>query len=530
MKNWLKFIFSFLLSAFLLVPLISAESEIVTVEIPDTSLYLEGYTCPLCMVTIKENGVVIGTTVSDANGLFIKEIFALPFGTHHIEIYSSDPLNNLTNTINIPLILIPNQTTVFTNIYLPPTIILNQNYFIGNQDIIIYGYAAPNSPVQVTIIGDSFYRYTIISDLNGKYLISFPSSNFPNADYSTYANLVINGIIDNSTQSKILFFTINGVFTSVTPTTPVVISQSVAPTITSTIMQSLIPTTTPKITVTIEPEPIVSYDLFLRCLYFSIPFVFFIYLIFLFILKKRNPHIYILGGPGKSGTSYISSRILKDFKFDFLYIGSILKRKAIRAGFVKGNYIIPESIDEWDLDKADIKAFRDFCELTNRNVDREIDGILVRKLIEVVDKKSRILIDSKILSLFMFTTSFRDLLRDELNKIQKGDQFNFYFDQIHKNSYSIWLHTSLEVRAKRSLLKNKLTTNLSEDEIRKEMINLSKRQISDKLDYIKKYNLIGYPEPNGTPKDFKGVIIDNTNLNGDETYKVVKKAFKLKDS
>ncbi len=482
------------------------------------------------------------------NGLFVKELFALTPGVHHVEIYSTDPLNNVSNTINIPALLLPKQTTVFTNIFLPPTISINQNYFVENEIIEISGYTYPNAVLQITIIGDSFYRYTINADENGNYIISLPSSNFPNLNYSTYANLFINGIIDNSTQSQVLFFTINGVYItpSVTITPSVSITTSPGFTVTIeypsdtpdiTFEPSIItyiptqkPTEYPTITPTIAVQPIISYELFLRCLYISIPLGIFTYFIFFILKQSKKAQIYILSGPGKTGTSYISHRILKDNKFEFLYIGSILKQKSIQAGFVKSGYKIPEDPDDFDLDKADIKGFRDNCVLIGRDVDKELDSYMIKRIIKAIDDKSKILIDSKILPLFMFSNSFKKFLLEELTSQNKADLFESYYNFIFENSKAVWLHTNLEVRAKRSLLKTLSKENLTEDLIRNEMLNLSKRQIADRQDYIRRYNLVDYPEPNKLPTNFKGTIIDSTELNGEETYKLVKKAFKLKDS
>jgi len=130
----------------------------------------------------------------------------------------------------------------------------------------------------------------------------------------------------------------------------------------------------------------------------------------------------------------------------------------------------------------------------------------------------------------MFSNSFKKFLLEELTSQNKADLFESYYNFIFENSKAVWLHTNLEVRAKRSLLKTLSKENLTEDLIRKEMLSLSKRQIADRQDYIRRYNLVDYPEPNKLPTNFKGTIIDSTELNGEETYKLVKKAFKLKGS
>lgn len=515
MKYFLQFLILLLL---VFIPL-KANAISVSLEIQDSSIYFEGYTCPNCIVYFEENGVIVGSTISDSNGLFTKHLTALIPGIHPITIYSSDINNTSSRAILINILVIHQQQTNLTNIYLPPTININGNSFSNEDNILISGYTKPNSLVKITLTGPNIISYTVSSNSSGYYYININTSILIATNYSIYSNLLIDGIIDNSTISN--FFNINIFIKAIKPSISITSPLSGTPSITDII------TITPTKSIT----PIISYFDFTNCLYIFIFLSIIIYLYIFYYNNIKKPKIYILSGPGKTGTSAISSLILKKYRLKFFYVGYLTKFKAIEAGFVKDNYLIPNNKKEWDIDKADIESFRKHCIAINRDIDLELETSLIKFLVDSVVNKEKVLIDSKILTFLMYTDVFKKLLSVELENRNKKEKLEYIYSLILDNYKAVWLYSTLEIRAIRSISKNINIKNQSKEEINnlihKEMLILSKRQLSDKADYIKKYNLKDYPDPNLKPRNFKGIIIDSSNLNIEETYKEVIRAFKL---
>ena len=202
-------LFSFIIACLLLISFTSALT--VSAEVKDTSFYFAGYTAPNSFVVFRENNVIIGTTSSDANGYFSKSIFVVVAGIHNIEIWSSDIDGMETDIINFMLLVLPKQEMALTNIYLPATMAISDTNITDYENINIKGYAKPNTNMQITLDGDTDFIIPITTDSNGAYSIILLSENYPNGIYQVYSELLIIGIIDNSTISNNIEVNINNI-------------------------------------------------------------------------------------------------------------------------------------------------------------------------------------------------------------------------------------------------------------------------------------------------------------------------------
>lgn len=244
--------------------------------------------------------------------------------------------------------------------------------------------------------------------------------------------------------------------------------------------------------------------------------------------------IYIIGGPGKTGSSAIAVRLSREFNIPRLYGGGYLRTEAIKAGCIKDNYIIPDDVSLWDLDKADIKSFRALCAQQHRDIDLDLDLFTLEAMVRSISDNSDIVIDAKAMSRLIHSDIFPKYLKKINERLFKNENEYISKEVLLKSYKSVWLHCDIRTRAlrvlfkKRKELKETDILSFTEDEINKEIEDLSSRQSIDKKDYILKYDMDDYPDASSLPlNQLFGTIVDNTDQSEDQTYKTVKNTFGL---
>lgn len=197
----------------LLIALVALASTVfgisISAEVKDTSFYFSGYTSPNSLIYFEEGGIIIGTASSDVNGFFEKYILAVDPGIHSINIWSTDVESVSTSIINFTLLVLAKQEMALTNIYLPATTSILDNYITSHEDIFIWGYAKPNEDIEIVLSGAGNYTYVVTANSDGYYSLALPSDNYPNGDYSLTTEVLIEGIIDNPTISDPITFTLD---------------------------------------------------------------------------------------------------------------------------------------------------------------------------------------------------------------------------------------------------------------------------------------------------------------------------------
>ncbi|HOY46548.1 MAG TPA: hypothetical protein PKU95_02855 [Candidatus Dojkabacteria bacterium] len=238
-----------------------------------------------------------------------------------------------------------------------------------------------------------------------------------------------------------------------------------------------------------------------------------------------------IGGPGKTGSSTISSRLAQDLNAPRLYGGQYMRTEAIKAGFVKDGYLKSPDPNEWDLDQADVSGFRRDCKQRQRDIDKEMEMYLLNGMVEATLAQSDVVIESKVMNRFLHSPVFPQFL-NEINSQRSDDQNSFITPQdIRRNSRGVWLHSNIQTRAERSLLKRSPLSRsvegalipLDKNELVNEIKTLSERQLVDGEDYAQKYGMTDYPGPHEQPGEGYGLVIDTSRHCGaDQTYRLVR--------
>lgn len=227
----------------------------------------------------------------------------------------------------------------------------------------------------------------------------------------------------------------------------------------------------------------------------------------------------MVGGPGKTGSSTIAIRCTEYFGAGYMYTGGVMREAAILAGFVLGGVNPGEDLAQIPLDRADLVAFRKFCEDTGRDIDYEIDVASLERIITAVEAKTPLVADSKMAARLIRTEASWPIIMKMRGITEKAaaDLQN----RTSKKVRAVWLTASTEVRARRMLLKSDPTRVLTDAEIARTVAQLTERQQFDAEMYKKYYQVDDYPVGMRPAGAGFGTIIDNSNLDAEETYKQV---------
>ncbi len=190
--------------------------------------------------------------------------------------------------------------------------------------------------------------------------------------------------------------------------------------------------------------------------------------------QKKEKLLFVVGGPGGSGSSTISKMLAQHFNIPRIYAGDLFREEAKESEY--------ESFEE----------FLQYISDGGNSLDLEIDNLLLEYA-----KKGNVLIESKV---------FGALMKD--NGIEC--------------TASIWLDASIDVRVKRHLAKESvkgLKKIFRGWSIKR---RLKKRYRIDKEKYMRLYK-IQYDKP----KKYYNIVIDTSKLNEVETFNLILE--KLKD-
>lgn len=195
--------------------------------------------------------------------------------------------------------------------------------------------------------------------------------------------------------------------------------------------------------------------------------------------KKVRPeelgYLFVVGGPGSSGSSTISVMLANEFSLRRVYGGEILREIMLDLGFPS----LESAYNEGNMKKV-------------MEIDKKIDEYLIK-----VSKTKDVLVESKV---------FAGIAKQQDIPV----------------TISIWLDASLHVRTMRSLEKFGLTKPIQRIKeyirIRK---NLAYREKFDRGRYMELYGV-----DSAKPKRYYDIVLNTSHMDEKETFKLILKLIK----
>ena len=181
----------------------------VTLDVPDTTISINGLTSPYSFVTVEDNGNVAATGLTDAYGNISMLLPSLTPGFQSLSIYSIDPNNVTTDKVNFSVNITAHTNTSF-NEFLPPTISYGQ---ITSDAPSIFGYGPAGSVISAYI--DTSIILNTTAGANGYWSINLYKNNIKPGRHSVFALSNLNGQSSNFT--RIISFTMPHIVIKKTP-------------------------------------------------------------------------------------------------------------------------------------------------------------------------------------------------------------------------------------------------------------------------------------------------------------------------
>ena len=187
---------------------------------------------------------------------------------------------------------------------------------------------------------------------------------------------------------------------------------------------------------------------------------------------KDLGYLFVVGGPGGSGSSTIAKMLAEHFSLKRVYGGKIFRSKLKNSGYE-------------DNDKAYFKRNEQFL----KKLDKQVDAILLNEINE-----PNILIESKNFAALVTKKKIPCTVR-------------------------IWITASLHVRAQRSLMKHGINPGVRNlYRYFKTRDRLQRRYEIDASRYSSLYG-INY----NNPKEYNDIVIDSSHMNEKETFDLILK-------
>lgn len=143
-----------------------------------------GKTFPDALVYILENGTIIGTVPSNAQGDFNFSANSLQPDNAVFTLYAGDKNGEKTSSVSYTAVLKANETVVFNNIILPPWVTTDKQGILPGESIKVFGKGIPRSSILVTIDEIPGLTLPVETDANGNFSTAFTTENFAKGTYT----------------------------------------------------------------------------------------------------------------------------------------------------------------------------------------------------------------------------------------------------------------------------------------------------------------------------------------------------------
>jgi hypothetical protein len=137
------------------------DSVTITATVPDSTATFTGVAPASSTVTIKDNTIVSGSTVTGPSGSFSKTIVSTP-GLHDFALYLTDTSGRTTPETTYAGINLPYHVdTPISSILMPPTIATSKTSILKGESLAVLGQGSPGSTLHIILNGTEIHSETI---------------------------------------------------------------------------------------------------------------------------------------------------------------------------------------------------------------------------------------------------------------------------------------------------------------------------------------------------------------------------------
>jgi hypothetical protein len=149
----------------------------------ETKVIFSGRAYPKSAVTLLKDAQISATTIAGSDANFQISISGLSGGNYIFSVYSEDNKGIRSSLLTFPVSVTSGATTKVSGIFISPTIAVDKSEVKRGDNIAIFGQAAPQADIVVSVNSEDEFFGKTISDKDGVYLYNFDSSF---VDYGTH--------------------------------------------------------------------------------------------------------------------------------------------------------------------------------------------------------------------------------------------------------------------------------------------------------------------------------------------------------
>ncbi|HTH92968.1 MAG TPA: dockerin type I domain-containing protein [Candidatus Paceibacterota bacterium] len=156
-----------------------------------TVVNFSGMAYPYSKVIILQDGVQVLAINADVNANFSGTVNNLAQGSYTFSVYTEDQNGLHSVSFSFPIYITTGTTVNIGDIVLAPTITVGNSQVIRGQTEPIFGFAAPNSQVNINVHSAVNHLVTTIASKTGVYLYNFDTSPLEYGSHTAAAHAIL---------------------------------------------------------------------------------------------------------------------------------------------------------------------------------------------------------------------------------------------------------------------------------------------------------------------------------------------------
>lgn len=167
----------------------------------NATLKIKGLAYPGVQVTILKDGAQQVVTIADQGALFSVTIQNLVASHYTFAVYATDKEGRKSTAYSFPVVLADSVTVEIDNVFLAPTIAVDNSMVKKGDPIGIFGTAAPNAQVNVHVHSSPEYIEKVVATSVGTWFKQFDTSFLELGDHITFSRQVKGVQVTDVSQS-----------------------------------------------------------------------------------------------------------------------------------------------------------------------------------------------------------------------------------------------------------------------------------------------------------------------------------------
>jgi hypothetical protein len=156
-----------------------------------TTVNFSGMGYPMSKIIILQDGRTVVNTIADPDANFSASVSGLSVGTYTFSLYAKDSSGKNSTIFSFPVYVTDGTIINIGGIILAPTIDVQNSEVKRGDNEPIFGFATPNSQVNIAVHSDSEHFVTTTSSAIGAYLYNFDTTPLEYGNHNAQSRAIL---------------------------------------------------------------------------------------------------------------------------------------------------------------------------------------------------------------------------------------------------------------------------------------------------------------------------------------------------